>query len=286
MNTQLKSMTLAILLGLGSAATLAADPAADSPAAPPATEAPAAQPAPEPKAGSGEDGPKSFSMSIGADGAKITDDEGESHGITITVDADDDEEDARVQIAGKIVDRVVDDLERSLADLPEDVRRDLDADDMRELRKALREVRALKGEHAAPLADSGFDEDLIPGIVAITLLFGGPVVIVALVSYNNRRKRQMVHETIDRIIAQGKDVPVELLEALDKGEKSRNGKSMLARGVTNLALGIGIAGVLWGLGGDEAASLGLIWICYGLGQLVVWKLEGDTRPGRDATPVS
>jgi hypothetical protein len=110
------------------------------------------------------------------------------------------------------------------------------------------------------------------------------VVIVALVSYNNRRKRQMVHETIDRIIAQGKDVPVELLDALDKGEKNRNGRSMLSRGVTNVALGLGIAGVLWGLGGDEAASLGLIWICYGAGQLLVWKLED--KPRQDGTPVS
>lgn len=285
MKTQLKTIALAIALGLGSLTALAEDPV---PAAPEAATGgtPAGASVPEAERG------KSFTMSIGPDGAEVKEgadtDEGEGAGIRIVVDTDDEEPSGarRVEIAGKVVDRIVGDLERSLEDLPEDVRRDIDADDMRELRRALRDVRELKHGGGAVKVDGGFDEDLIPGIVAIVLLFGGPVVIVALVSYNNRRKRQMVHETIDRIIAQGKDVPVELLEALDKGEKSRNGKSMLARGVTNLALGLGIAGVLWGLGGDKAASLGLIWICYGLGQLVVWKLEGDTRPGRDATPVS
>jgi hypothetical protein len=34
-----------------------------------------------------------------------------------------------------------------------------------------------------------------------------------------------------------------------------------------------VAGMLFGMGGDEAASLGLIWLCVGLAQLLVWKLD-------------
>ena len=121
--------------------------------------------------------------------------------------------------------------------------------------------------------------EIIPGVVAIVLLFGGPVVIVALVSFNNRRKREMVHQTINKIIEQGRDVPVELLDALDKG---KNGKSMLAKGTINVALGIGIGAWLWAISGPDVATVGLIPLCIGFAQLVNWKLE-HAQAARGAT---
>ena len=282
MKTQLRTLGLAVALGMAPMMALAADDAAataDAVADTAAAPAAAAEP-------SGEGG-KSFRMTINANGSDGADAAaGESaRGVTITVDTDEENGKTRVDMAGKVVERIIADIEKSLEGLPEDVRRDIDAEDLEELHAALEDIRELKTEKriVRTVKDDGFDPDVIPGIVAIVLLFGGPVVIVALVSYNRRRTRQMVHETIDRIIAQGKDVPVELLDKLDKG---RNGRSMLSRGATNVALGLGIAGFLWGVGGDEAASLGLIWICLGVGQLVVWKLEGNGKSSQDATSLS
>jgi hypothetical protein len=259
MKTFMRSFLVALCCALPAGLALAEE-ATPAPPQAPAPDAPAATSEAQPDA---ERKAKVFSMKIGGD-----EKDGEkAHGITITVDDDEEE----VKIAGKVVDRVVGDLETALADLPAEVRAELDADDVEDLRRALEDVRRLKHSESAPgNDDDDFAEELIPGIVAIVLLFGGPIVIVAIVSYNNRRKRQMVHQTIDGIIAQGKDVPVELLDALDKGQ---NGKSRLARGTVNIGLGIGLGGMLFAVGGAEVASIALIPLCIGLAHLLVWKLE-------------
>ena len=121
--------------------------------------------------------------------------------------------------------------------------------------------------------------EAISAIVPVMVLFLGPVLIVAIVSYNNRRKREMVHQTIDRIIAQRHEVPIELLDALDKGRS--NGRSGLSRGTVNVALGAGIGAALFSLSGPDAATLGLIPLCIGIAQLFVWSLERNS-PGRTA----
>jgi hypothetical protein len=176
---------------------------------------------------------------------------------------------------------VIAELEKALEGLPQSIREELDDDDMNDLREAMREIKGLKGARKV-VHDGGSDttSDIIPGVVAIVLLFGGPVVIVAIISFNNRRKRQLVHQTIDKIIEQGRDVPVELLDALDKG---KNGKSALARGTVNIAIGVAICVWLYMISGIDVATIGLIPLCIGIAQIVVWKLE---RPGTDkATPV-
>ncbi len=63
---------------------------------------------------------------------------------------------------------------------------------------------------------------------------------------------------------------MELLDALDKGS---NGKSGLARGTVNVAIGLGVGGMFLANAGLGAASIGLIPLAIGLAQLLVWKLE-------------
>ena len=94
-----------------------------------------------------------------------------------------------------------------------------------------------------------------------------------------RALREQGHQTIDRIIAQGHEVPIELLDALDKGRS--NGRSRLSRGTVNVALGAGIGAALFSLSGPDAATLGLIPLCIGIAQLFVWSLERNS-PGRTA----
>ncbi len=208
----------------------------------------------------------SFRLQFGGD----EDDAGaasKARGITITVDADDEESSP----ADREVERVIGKLEAALGRLPESIRSELDDEDMSELRAAIRDIEGLKqGRTVVHKAESGFDSEIIPAVLAIVLLFGGPVLIVTIISFNNRRKRQLVHQTIDKIIEQGRDVPVELLDALDKG---KNGKSALARGTVNIAIGVAVCVWLYLVSGIDVASIGLIPLCIGIAQIVVWKIE-------------
>lgn len=256
---QLRTTAAAILISCCSLLAIAQNPATEPTA--PAADAPAASSAPAPAPAEAPSGKKSFRLSIDADGGK----DGSPHGIEISLDGDTDH--------AEIVARLIGRLEAALESLPEDVRSSGHGD-IAELKAALEDLRELKNvpevhrEVRVHEEDSAL-EQFVP-IVALLVIFGGPVFIVAIVSRNNRRKREMVHQTIDRIIAQGKDVPVELLDALDKGT---NGKSGLARGTVNVALGLGVGGMFLANAGVGPASIGLIPLAIGLAQLLVWKLE-------------
>lgn len=148
------------------------------------------------------------------------------------------------------------------------------------------EARAA-GERAARAAarvreDGGsWAGELAAAIVPVTILFLGPVLIVAIVGYNNRRKREMVHRSIDRFVEQGQAVPAQLLEALDKG--SANGRTGLQRGSVNVALGVGIGVALYAMSGADTATLGLIPLGIGIAQLIVWAIERKPAAGGPAS---
>ena len=259
MNVILNVRTVAAIFLLGCCSLLAAaqdPPEATAPAATATQEVPPADAA----------GKKSFRLKIDADGGESSAPKG------IQISLGDDEDHAAV------VTTVIGRLETALEGLPDEVRNS-EQGDIAELRAAMEDLRAMKDspevhrEIRVHEEDDSFLEQLVP-VVALLVIFGGPVLIVAIVSRNNRRKREMVHQTIDRIIAQGKDVPVELLDALDKGS---NGKSGLARGTVNVALGLGIGGMFLANAGVGAASIGLIPLAIGLAQLLVWKLEAPRK---------
>lgn len=272
----------AFTLALGAAPGWAADETAAAPVTPaPGTEIAAdtetAGTAPPPAA---TDAPPTAEADKGGFSLRIGGSEDDPRGLVISVDGKHDEESARVRIAGRIADRIADELEQALADLPEEVRREIDAKDLEELRAAVRELEAVREGREPPRRERARDDhwaELIPAVAAIVLLFGGPVLVVAIVSANNRRKREMVHQTIDRVIEQGRDVPVELLDALDKGKNS--GKTTLSRGMTNVALGVGIGVALFALAGADVAALGLIPLCIGVAQLAVWNIERRQSAG-------
>ncbi len=270
-------LVAAFTLALGAAPGWAADEATAAPATPaPAIEA-AAGTVPPPVAA---DAPPAAEADKGGFSLRIGGSEDDPRGLVISVDGKHDEESARVQIAGRIADRIANELEQALAELPEEVRREIDDKDLEELRAAVRELEAVREGREPPRRERGSGDhwaELIPAVAAIVLLFGGPVLVVAIVSANNRRKREMVHQTIDRVIEQGRDVPVELLDALDKGKHS--GKTTLSRGMTNVALGIGIGVALFALAGADVAALGLIPLCIGVAQLAVWNIERKQSAG-------
>lgn len=215
-----------------------------------------------------------FTMRIG--GGDEAGDHGK--GIVITVDGDEDEARAAAERAAG---RVREELETALAGLPAEVRKDLDEQELEELRHALADLHTLRERDAARADGGSWGGELAAAIVPVTILFLGPVLIVAIVGYNNRRKREMVHRSIDGFVAQGQEVPVQLLEALDKG--SANGRTGLQRGSVNVALGAGIGAALYAMSGADAATLGLIPLAIGIAQLIVWVIERKPAAGGSAS---
>jgi hypothetical protein len=117
------------------------------------------------------------------------------------------------------------------------------------------------------------------GLVAVLMFFGTPIMIVAIISYNGRRKREMVHNTIDRMIDSGQPVPGELLDALDQNLSGST--AALRRALVSIALGAALIIFFWQVAGGDVASLGLIPLFIGMAYLVIWWLErnkGNASP--------
>ena len=214
------------------------------------------------------------------DGDKETYDD--EHVVRIKFNDDEEESDGNERFALGILKTVA----ISLESIPESVRAEMSEEDKENLEKALAEVEALSREKEQHLQDpehSGKREVVIQssdwsdsidvvGLVAVLLIFGSPVLIVFIVSYNRRRKREMVHGTIDKMIEMGQDVPVEMLDALDKGDGA---KPTVQKAYVNIAIGLGAGIALMSLAGADVATLALIPLFIGLAQLLVNKLEKD-----------
>ncbi len=127
--------------------------------------------------------------------------------------------------------------------------------------------------------DSDFDEsmdigEMLVAILAIVLIFGTPVIIVALVSFNGYRRRKLLHDNVNRLIEQGRDIPPELFDYFEGTSIGKNGlRSSLHRGMMLLAVGLGAFVSLSMLAGVEVGSLGLIPLFMGLAYLITWRLQ-------------
>ncbi|WIO73036.1 DUF6249 domain-containing protein [Porticoccaceae bacterium LTM1] len=108
------------------------------------------------------------------------------------------------------------------------------------------------------------------GLFAILLIFGGPIIIVAIALYSSYKKRRLTHQTINAYIEQGKDIPAEVLKGL---QQSGGQKSNLHKGLVMVGVGVGLALCFGLIGSTEAAALGLIPLFIGVALLLVWKLE-------------
>lgn len=129
--------------------------------------------------------------------------------------------------------------------------------------------------------------DTIIPIVAMLLLFGGPVLLVivlAILHYRAKARRQQnINMNIDKLLAAGRDIPVELLLGEEtafvktqiKGETvvyERN-NVLLEKGVKNICVGIGLLIFLTIFLGIKLGSCAFILIGLGISRLVIWKLS-------------
>ena len=140
----------------------------------------------------------------------------------------------------------------------------------RELDKGLQEA----------FGESNFDAEdfsvalLIP-ILAIIFIFGGPIFLLCflmVMHYRSKARRQQdINMNIDKLLSNGRDIPVELL----RGDEPRAAvdSSDLASGVRHLFLGIGLLIFLTALLGFEIGAVGFILIALGCSRIVIWYLN-------------
>ena len=140
-------------------------------------------------------------------------------------------------------------------------------------------------------ADDRFRPEVLIPIVAITLLFGGPllvVIILALLYYRAKARRQQnINANIDKLLAAGRDIPVELLlgeEPVVRTQTQVNGitqtsylpdQAMLHKGVRNIGLGTGWLIFLTIMFGIKLGSFGFVFIGLGISQVIIWKLSTE-----------
>ena len=127
--------------------------------------------------------------------------------------------------------------------------------------------------------DDGFHPALLIPILGILFLFGGPILLLALILVfflgAKRRRQQDINMNIDKLLAAGRDIPIELLRGDEPKGPEESGS--LAKGVRNICLGAGWLVFLTIAFKVEIGAIGFIWIGLGISQVLVWYLNKPAR---------
>jgi hypothetical protein len=113
------------------------------------------------------------------------------------------------------------------------------------------------------------DEDIV-----IPLSFFGMILaIIGLISWARARRNRMVHETVRLLVEKGQQLPPDIFRERRRATPA----SDLRKGIAWTAIGVGLTGYfLVGSGGNW--GIGLIPLCIGLGYLIAWKFESNSKP--------
>lgn len=121
------------------------------------------------------------------------------------------------------------------------------------------------------------DTSVIVPIIALLLVFGGPIFIVAMLLLKRYRSLQQAinfrRDCITKLIDAGKDIPETLFFPEDTPTSAHKDLSL---GIKNIGLGLGIAIFLTAVNGLAAGSFGLILVGLGSAQLLSWRLTRKT----------
>lgn len=160
-----------------------------------------------------------------------------------------------------------------------------------EIRRAIDELRdSIHHEMPSDFGDVTNDPNIIIPVVAMVLLFGGPIlllIVLSILHYRAKARRQQnINMNIDKLLAEGRDIPLEMLlgeeAAVMKPAMSARPGIVLAtprddatmqKGVRNIGLGTGWLIFLTIMFSIEIGSFGFIFIGLGISQLVIWKLS-------------
>lgn len=156
---------------------------------------------------------------------------------------------------------------------------------MREVEQVMQEQRNWHreldhGMHKAFADDEIFNSGVLIPMLAILFLFGGPILILILMLiffFGAKRRRQRdINMNIDKLLAAGRDIPVELL----RGDEplSADAGSNLNQGIKNICVGTGLLIFLTIFMGIKVGSVAFILIGLGVSRVLVWKLEQTNKP--------
>lgn len=118
-------------------------------------------------------------------------------------------------------------------------------------------------------------------LIVIFCLFTGimilcsPLILVGFyltLRYKARvRRQQVLNSNIDKLLAAGRDIPVEILRGDEPRGADEHGN--LAKGIRNICLGIGLLIFLTVLVGFDIGAVGFILIAIGSSQTLIWYLN-------------
>jgi hypothetical protein len=151
-------------------------------------------------------------------------------------------------------------------------------------------------EMPSDFGDVTNDPNIIIPVVAMLLLFGGPIlllIVLAVLHYRAKARRQQnINMNIDKLLAEGRDIPLEMLLGEEAAVMKPTMPTMPARpgivlatprddatmqkGVRNIGLGTGWLIFLTIMFSIEIGSFGFIFIGLGISQLVIWKLSSPS----------
>ena len=114
----------------------------------------------------------------------------------------------------------------------------------------------------------------VTGLVAVILAFALPAVIVIATLLFRLRQQRLQNEIIAKLAASGQTVPPELFVA------ARCQRTDLNRGLTMLAVGVGIALAFYLTGQHHSWPWALIPIFIGIARLASWAIEGRSSQNK------
>jgi hypothetical protein len=98
--------------------------------------------------------------------------------------------------------------------------------------------------------------------------------IVGFASWSRFRRNRMMHETVRLMVEKGQPLPPEIFR---ENHRSSTPASALRKGIFWTAIGVGLTGYLL-VSSSGNWGVGLIPLCIGLGYLLAWKLETNSKP--------
>lgn len=129
--------------------------------------------------------------------------------------------------------------------------------------------------------DSGEE---VTGMIALISIFGmftgimilcSPLILIGFyltLRYKARARRQQeLNNNIDKLLAAGRDIPVEILRGDEPKGMDEHGS--LAKGIRNICLGTGWLVFLTVAFSFKIGAIGFIWIGLGASQVLVWYLN-------------
>ncbi|MFI2809694.1 MULTISPECIES: DUF6249 domain-containing protein [Microbulbifer] len=166
-------------------------------------------------------------------------------------------------------------IEEAMEGVPDNIKigmsRNISREISRDISRDMAREFGNRGDHHWEHRSGGDDDsmELTIGLIAVLGVFGMPILIVWLVTRNSYRKKQLMMDNINRMVAEGRDIPPELLDAM-QGESPSNLKD---RGFTLIAVGLAL--FIWlTLSVDVGVgSLGLIPLFIGIARFINWRLE-------------